>query len=41
MKKFAALLLVVFVTAMVVSSCSKKDCPAYSKAEKEQTGRNV
>lgn len=41
MKKFAALLLVVFVTAMVVSSCSQKDCPAYSKAEQEQTGRNV
>jgi len=41
MKKFAALLFVVFVTAMVVSSCSQKDCPAYSKADKEQAGRNV
>jgi hypothetical protein len=41
MKKFAALLLVVFITAMVVSSCSQKDCPAYSKADVEQTGRNV
>ncbi|HUX95251.1 MAG TPA: hypothetical protein VMV47_05910 [Bacteroidales bacterium] len=41
MKKFAVLLLVVFVTALVVTSCSQKDCPAYSKADTEQTGRNV
>jgi len=41
MKKFAVLLLVVFVTAIVVSSCSAKDCPAYSKADTEQAGRNV
>jgi hypothetical protein len=41
MKKFAALLLVVFITAMVASSCSQKDCPAYSKADTEQAGRNV
>lgn len=41
MKKFAALLLVVFVTALVVSSCSPKDCPAYSKTDTEQTGKNV
>jgi len=41
MKKFAALLLVVFITAMVVSSCSQKDCPAYSKADSEQPGKNV
>lgn len=41
MKKFAILLLVVFVTALVVTSCSQKDCPAYSKADTEQTGRNV
>jgi hypothetical protein len=41
MKKFAVLLLVVFVAAIVVSSCSPKDCPAYSKADTEQTGKNV
>jgi hypothetical protein len=41
MKKFAALLLVVFVTAMVLSSCSQKECPAYSKTGTEQTGNNV
>ncbi len=32
MKKFAVLLLVAFVTGLVVSSCNKKECPAYSKA---------
>ena len=41
MKKFAVLLLVVFVTALVATSCSQKDCPAYSKADTEQAGRNV
>ena len=41
MKKIAALVLVVFVTAIVLSSCSAKDCPAYSKTDTEQTGRNV
>lgn len=41
MKKFAVLLFVVFVTAMVASSCSQKDCPAYSKADTEQSGKNV
>lgn len=41
MKKLAVLLLVMFFTAIVVSSCSQKDCPAYSKADTEQAGRNV
>jgi hypothetical protein len=45
MKKIAVILLVTFVTAIVASSCSKKDCPAYSKgharANTEQTGKNV
>jgi hypothetical protein len=41
MKKFAVVLLITFVTAMVVSSCNKKECPAYSKATTEQAGRNV
>ena len=45
MKKFAVILLVTFVTATIVSSCNKKDCPAYSKgharANTEQTGKNV
>jgi hypothetical protein len=41
MKKFAVLLIVAFVTILVVSSCNKKECPAYSKAVTEQTGQNV
>lgn len=41
MKKFAFILTVAFVTALVVSSCNKKECPAYSKAPTEQAGRNV
>jgi hypothetical protein len=45
MKKFAVILLVTFITAIVASSCNKKDCPAYSKghtrANTEQTGKNV
>ena len=41
MKKIAVILLVTFVTALLVSSCNKKECPAYSKANTEQTGKNV
>jgi len=45
MKKIAVILLVTFITAIVVSSCNKKECPAYSKgharAAIEQTGNNV
>jgi hypothetical protein len=41
MKKFAVLLLVAFITVLVVSSCNKKECPDYSKANTEQTGKNV
>jgi hypothetical protein len=41
MKKVAFVLIVVFVMALVVSSCNKKECPAYSKATTEQAGRNV
>ena len=29
MKKFAVILLITFVIAVVVSSCNKKACPAY------------
>lgn len=38
MKKFAVILLITFVTALVVSSCNKEACPAYSKVETEQSG---
>ncbi len=45
MKKIAVIFLVTFVTALVFSSCNKKDCPAYSKghtrANTEQPGKNV
>ena len=45
MKKIAVILLVTFITAIVISSCNKKECPAYSKnhsrANVEQTGKNV
>jgi hypothetical protein len=45
MKKIAVIVLVTFITAIVVSSCNKKECPAYSKGHShvytEQTGKNV
>ena len=41
MKRFAVLLLISFVAVLVISSCNKKECPAYSKAPAEQTGKNV
>jgi hypothetical protein len=41
MKKFAVVLLIAFITILVVSSCNKKECPAYSKANTVQTGRNA
>ena len=31
MKKIAVILLITFITAIVISSCNKKECPAYSK----------
>jgi hypothetical protein len=41
MKKVAVILLVTFITAIVVSSCNKKECPAYSRVNTEQAGKNV
>jgi hypothetical protein len=41
MKRFAVVMLVAFITLLVASSCNKKECPAYSKASTEQTGKNV
>jgi hypothetical protein len=38
MKKIAVILVVTFITALVISSCNKEACPAYSKAETEQSG---
>ncbi len=36
MKKIAAILILTFVTALVISSCNREVCPAYSKAETEK-----
>ena len=33
MKKFAVILFIAFVTALVMSSCNREVCPAYSKAD--------
>lgn len=41
MKKIAVIVLVTFITALAVSSCNKKECPAYSKANIENSGKNV
>lgn len=37
MKKSAVILLITFVVALVISSCNRETCPAYSKAESDQT----
>jgi hypothetical protein len=39
MKKVAFVLIVAFVTALVVSSCNKEACPAYSKADAPKTSQ--
>lgn len=41
MKKIVFLLAVLFVTTVVLSSCNKKECPAYSKANTEQAEQVV
>lgn len=40
MKKIAVLLVICFITAIFVSSCNEKACPAYSKNETEQAETN-
>jgi hypothetical protein len=37
MKKFAVLLIIAFIAAIVVSSCNKEACPAYTNAENDRT----
>ncbi|HOW09310.1 MAG TPA: hypothetical protein PLX08_05840 [Bacteroidales bacterium] len=37
MKKIAVILVVCFITALSVSSCNQKSCPAYANAEASQT----
>ncbi len=41
MRKFAVVLVIALMTALVFGACNKKECPAYSKAATEQTGRTV
>ena len=41
MKKISVILIVTFITALVVSSCNSKECPAYSKADTEQADENI
>jgi hypothetical protein len=36
MKKIAVILLITIVIALAISSCNKKACPAYGKADTEQ-----
>jgi hypothetical protein len=40
MKKIAVILVIVFITALFVSACNEKSCPAYSKAEASQNENN-
>jgi hypothetical protein len=41
MKKVVFLFAVLFFTTVILSSCNKKECPAYSKAYTEQTEQVV
>jgi hypothetical protein len=38
MKKFAVILVITFVAALVLSSCNRELCPAYSQVDTEQAG---
>jgi PBP1b-binding outer membrane lipoprotein LpoB len=38
MKKLAVILVITFISALVLSSCNRETCPAYSQAETEQAG---
>ncbi len=36
MKKFSLILVLAFAMGMMLSSCNKKTCPAYSQHDQEQ-----
>jgi hypothetical protein len=40
MKKIALILVICFITALFVSACNEKSCPAYTDAETAQTANN-
>jgi hypothetical protein len=37
MKKYAVILLVIFITMLVISACNRELCPAYSKADMQKS----
>ncbi|MFN8209811.1 MAG: hypothetical protein U0T33_02460 [Bacteroidales bacterium] len=37
MKKFAVIIVVLLVAVLVLGSCNKQTCPAYSKADANKT----
>jgi hypothetical protein len=40
MKKIAVIVVALFITALLASSCNEKVCPAYAKTESQQTENN-
>jgi hypothetical protein len=40
MKRAVIILVVVFATGIIMSSCNKQACPAYTQADTEQTEQN-
>jgi ABC-type Fe3+-citrate transport system substrate-binding protein len=40
MKKIAVILVICFITALFVSACNEKSCPAYTQAETLQAENN-
>jgi hypothetical protein len=41
MKKAVIILAVVFAAGIILSSCNKQACPAYSQVDTEQTEENT
>jgi len=41
MKKLTFIFLVAFIIVLAAGSCNRKTCPAYSKVNTEQVGKNV
>jgi ABC-type Fe3+-citrate transport system substrate-binding protein len=39
MKKIVVLVVVAFISALIVSSCNNKTCPAYTKTETVQNNQ--
>jgi preprotein translocase subunit SecG len=41
MKKVTYLFAALFIAAIIVTSCNKKECPAYSQADTEATEQTI